>query len=472
MRNRVIVLEFNELTPSLMDRFIGEGRLPNFARLREESHAYVTDAEEQPPNLEPWIQWVTVHTGLSFKQHGIFDLGDGHKLGFPSLWDVACAAGKKVWICGSMNAGARPPVNGFVLPDPWSTGIEAHPSHEFDAYMKLVRRYVQEYTRDRVPLSRREYLGFIGFMLRHGLSPRTVAHTVAQLLGELRGRSKWKRATILDRLQWDVFCRYYRKHDVDFATFFVNSTAHFQHFYWRNMDPARFTVKPTEQDQKRYADAILYGYRQMDEIVGECIKLAGRDATIVLATALSQQPFLTYESTQGKRFYRPRDFRRLMELAGVPGDARHAPVMSEQFHVYFDNEDDAVRAESCLKGWRVGDREAMMVRRNGTELFAGCCVFAELPRDARLVSASDGKEFGFYDLFYLVDGTKSGAHHPDGIFWVRTPDRSHEVAQGKVSLRQVAPTILSLLNLQKPGFMTSDPLPFATAGQSVPARSS
>src|ERR1041385_882411 len=62
MSKRVIVLEFNELCPSLMEQFMKQGLLPGFSRLHSESYAYVTDAEEVAPNLEPWIQWVTVHT--------------------------------------------------------------------------------------------------------------------------------------------------------------------------------------------------------------------------------------------------------------------------------------------------------------------------------------------------------------------------------------------------------------------------
>ena len=46
---QVIVLEFNELTPSLIDRFIGEGALPNFARLRSESRVFTTIADERIP---------------------------------------------------------------------------------------------------------------------------------------------------------------------------------------------------------------------------------------------------------------------------------------------------------------------------------------------------------------------------------------------------------------------------------------
>ncbi len=91
----VLLLEFNELSPTLMDRFIGEGKLPNFERLRAESHVLVSDAEEEPPRLEPWIQWVTVHTGLSYAEHGVFRLGDPHKVKVPGsgTWSRTPACG-------------------------------------------------------------------------------------------------------------------------------------------------------------------------------------------------------------------------------------------------------------------------------------------------------------------------------------------------------------------------------------------
>src|SRR6266853_495909 len=99
----MIMLEFNELSPALMDTFIDQGYLPNFKRLRDTSQVFTTVAEEVAPNLDPWIQWVTVHSGLSFDEHGIFHLGDGHKLAVKSLWDFIAAQRKTVWVCGSMN---------------------------------------------------------------------------------------------------------------------------------------------------------------------------------------------------------------------------------------------------------------------------------------------------------------------------------------------------------------------------------
>ena len=40
--NRVLMLEFNELSPVLMNRFIAEGHLPAFGRLRETSATFIT----------------------------------------------------------------------------------------------------------------------------------------------------------------------------------------------------------------------------------------------------------------------------------------------------------------------------------------------------------------------------------------------------------------------------------------------
>ena len=61
----VLLLEFNELSPRLMDQFMAAGQLPNLKILHDESEIYVTGAVEKYPHLAPWIQWITVHRGLA-----------------------------------------------------------------------------------------------------------------------------------------------------------------------------------------------------------------------------------------------------------------------------------------------------------------------------------------------------------------------------------------------------------------------
>jgi hypothetical protein len=453
---RLILIEFNELSPVLMDKFIAAGKLPNFARLRSESDVYLTDAQEAQEHLEPWIQWVTVHSGLTHAEHGITYLDEGHKLTRKNLWDLLSDAGKRVLVCGSMNIDYAKPLNGWVIPDPWATTVEPYPVEELRPYHRFVSANVQEYTRENLALSRREQAEFLAFMLRHGLSPATVTAILRQLIRERSSDVQWKRAVLLDKLQYDVFSSYWKRGRPDFATFFLNSTAHFQHVYWRNMEPEHFKVKPAAGEQAVYQDAILYGYEQMDQIVGRLLGLAGADTTLMFATSLSQQPCLTYEETGGKTLYRPTDFDAFLEAVGVSGAADVAPVMAEEFHIRFDTEAMASAAESQLSRLRYGDSTVLGVRREGTDLMCGCRIWERVEPDAVLRIEGDERTIPFHDLFYRVDIVKSGMHHPDGMLWVRRPERRHAEHTGKLPLTSIAPTILEMFGLEVPAYMNRE----------------
>src|SRR5262245_46064136 len=123
---KLFLIEFNELCPSLLREFMGRGMLPNFRRFHDESTVWTTDAGEDPPNLEPWIQWPTVHTGLPFAEHGVFHLGDGRKLPVKGIAEILSDAGIPVGVCASMNTNYRK-LNGYVLADPWDREGFSHP---------------------------------------------------------------------------------------------------------------------------------------------------------------------------------------------------------------------------------------------------------------------------------------------------------------------------------------------------------
>lgn len=458
MATPVLMLEFNELSPTLIQEFMAAGKLPHFSRLYQQSSTFVTDAEEKQEALEPWIQWVTVHTGLSYDEHGVFLLGDGPKCTKPRVWDVVSERGLRSWICGSMNLRYEEPFNGLVLPDPWTVGALPHPSDEFTPYLHFVRVNVQEHTNDSVPLSRADYLAFLRFMMSHGLSASTISYLARQLVTErLTGKFRWRRAVVLDRLQWDVFRWYFRQTRPDFATFFLNSTAHFQHLHWRNMDPGAFQVQPTAAEQAEYENAVLYGYQQMDVIVGKALALAGDRYTLMLASALGQQPCLKYEEQGGKVFYRPRKFEAFTAWAGLTMPHQIQPVMSEEFHIVFNSESDARTAATKLEAITVDGRPAMRVRSEGNDLMVGCGIFEHLD-GSPVMRSPHAQDTPFLEMFYLAEGLKSGMHHPDGILWIRRPGQKPTAHETRVPLRSVAPTILQLLGIDPAGHMPAMPL--------------
>ena len=449
---KVIVLEFNELTPVLMERYIEQGALPGFKRLRDESLVAITDAGEDPPFLEPWIQWVTVHTGLSYGQHQVFDLGDGPKLKAPRIWDIVSSSGNPVWICGSMNAAVQSAeINGSVLPDPWSTGLRPIPDEKFAPFFDFISTYVLEYSADKTPVTMREQLRFVRFMLANGLSLQTIIDTIRQLASELTGSSKkWRRATILDGLMWDVFKHEYRRINPKLATFFLNSTAHYQHYYWRNMEPDAFDVKPDGAAQLSYADAIFFGYREMDEIVQQCLAMADDDTSIILCTALSQQPLTHYDAEGGRQLFKPIEPKALFDFAGVAGRYDSAAVMAEDFRLFFEDVADAEAAEAKLIALTLDDGVPLLrVRRASCDIYAGCVVYSDPQAKALVSSTLHNRTQPFRELFYPINaGIKSGMHHRDGILWMRVPGVPPGVIDRTISLEEIAPTILELCEVE------------------------
>ena len=299
-----------------------------------------------------------------------------------------------------MNVRYDEDLNGCVLPDPWTKGAEPS-SDELLPFYRFVKKNVQEHTRDDLGLGLSDYLQFLRFMLSHGLSASTGVAIARQLLRERSGKYRWKRAVLLDRLQWDAFCWYYTRTRPQFSTFFLNSTAHLQHLFWRNMDPSLFTVKPTAEEQDELASAVQFGYEQMDRIVGQVLKLAGDDVTLMLCTALSQQPCLKYEDSGGKVFYRATNIQELLSFAGFDSPYEYYPVMAEEFHLRFQTQDAAADAERKLGALRVDGRPAMRGRLEEDGYFGGCGVFHKLPEDSLIELGSSGRTIPFFDIFWL-----------------------------------------------------------------------
>jgi len=451
---KVILVEFNELCPALLDQWMASGDLPNFKRLHAVSAVFTTQADEQEPSsLEPWIQWYSIHTGLPFSEHKVFHLTDGPRAGHADIWSLLHEQGKKVWNCSSMNARQFAYPGSAYLPDPWCTSEQAYPP-ELNAFHRFVSHQVREYSNKNQQLGIRGVLDFIGFMLRNGLSAATVAAVARQYWSEFLsgGKTHWQRVGLQDRFLFDMFRAYFKKLQPDFSTFFANSTAHLQHSFWRHMDPEKYTVKPSAEDLAQYKDAILFGYRQMDRLLGEMMELAGTDTRIIFATALSQQPYLKYEHIGGHNFYRPRNIEQLFARLGLRATSLQ-PVMTHQFLAQFGSQEEAAQARAQLESLLL-DGQPVFGFDDGApgSLYFGAQIRTVIAPDSMLSSAVEPAfNMSFFDLFYKIEGLKSGRHHPDGCLWIQTGQ--HKLHAEKASILDVLPTVAKLVNVPVNGYV-------------------
>lgn len=295
--SQVIVLEMNELCPPVLDRLMQRGELPNFKRLHARSDVYVTHTTDS--DLEPWVQWVTLHTGKTQEVHGAKELDEGYRIDLPRIWDRLADWGISSLIFGSMNARADSD-NVFLVPDAWSKRVQPSDA-AYNAFQDFISFHVTEHTNCQAKPSNKVVPNFLIFILSHGFSLYTGLMSGSQILREKLGSRdiKWRRAIVLDWLMWDVFAHSYKRQKPLFATFYTNSTAFLQHRYWRHMSPELYIVKPSAKEMADYGDAIESSYRHMDKIVGRAAKLVGKKGRLVLATALSQEANLRYEDIGG-----------------------------------------------------------------------------------------------------------------------------------------------------------------------------
>lgn len=417
LRNqRLILLEFNELCPHLVERFIDEGSLPNFKRLRDASETFITHTNEEV--LEPWIQWVTVHTGVPLSEHGIKDLDEAEKVRHNTFWDGLVE--ENVLLMSPMNVKFRCRNQSLFMPDPWAASQV--PSAELEPFYNFVRAAVNSHARtDRLDF--KIAARAMRFLLAHGLTLNTLAAACSQLCVEKFGShdAKWRRATILDRLLWDVFAHFWRgSRQPRVGIFFSNATAHYQHKYWSHHDPSLFSLKPNAAEVETYGNVIRFGYQAHDRLIGKAMDLAGADTAIALCTALSQQPMLDYEVRGGKRMFLVKDFAALQAALGVSATARAEALMAEESWLHFATETDGAEGYRKISSAKTGDGQALFKLRgfDGKSFVIGCGLFAgEVNARSTIVNAA-GASLPFHNYFQPMETVTTAKHHPDGLFWI------------------------------------------------------
>jgi hypothetical protein len=439
----VLVLELNELCPPIVDRMMANGDLPNFKALHAASDVHVTWADD--PDLEPWVQWVTLHTGRPQDVHGAKELDEGYRIDLPRVWDMLGDQGYRSLVFGSMNSRAFSD-KVFLVPDPWSARVKPTEA-AYKAFHDFIAFNVTEHTNARAKPSKAMVMGFVRFMVARGLSLSTVMAAVRQIIEE-KTQSRdlhWRRAIILDLLMWDVFEKEYRKQQPDFATYFANSTAFLQHRYWRHMDPDAYQVKPSEADMKSYGSAIEDSYRHMDKLVGRAMKLVGPNGRIVFVTALSQEANLRYEHIGGKFVYRPHSFEDLNRFIGGPTDVAFEPVMTHQAWASFKSKQEADAFELAINENILANGASVIeYRRTDDRVLFWCRFISTVDADMDVLNPKTGRRMAFSALFASLGQVNNSRHNRSGCFWIQRDDAKGVKHADRLPLTEISQMLLDL----------------------------
>jgi arylsulfatase A-like enzyme len=475
---KVLLLELNEITWTLIDPMIRRGRLPNLARMRREGAWGSPVALEKPPHLDPWITWVTMHTGVDRSIHGASVLEqDARTIRAKRSWDYVLEAGKSVGVFGSISAYPPRPVAGFMVPGPFAPGSETYPEY-LRPVQELNRRYTQVHNqivqdKNALAMARQAFEVF-----RLGLSAATAGRILQQLcLERLRPHLRWKRVGLQPLVNYDVFATLYRRYRPDFATWHTNHAAHYMHRYWRAMDDSRFPVSASPEEKIKYGGAVEYGYDLCDEVLGRFLDLCDdHETVVVVASSMGQQPYVHELYPGGKIAVRFKDLSRILAIVGARGVTDIVPTMLPQYNVTIPEVAerarvrDLLRAAVCQGGTHP---DAIHVEETGDILTLTPRGLAHRGGEEQVRYAFPGAPFAkpegyaLEELFACDAPTpKEGMHDPRGMVIFHGPGIRRGV-EIDVSPLDLLPTMLHLLDVPVPEALTGRVL--SEIWQSVPS---
>jgi hypothetical protein len=235
---KLLVIELNEFEPEHLRKAAERLGLPNILRVLSLPHASTTtDDLIEHKGLDPWVQWVNVHTGKPSSVHGVRRLGQTRNQQTEQVWNRLADLGHSWGVWSAMNA-PRGPAKGcaFFMPDPWSFEERAYPEHLND-FLDLPRYVGKNYLdldRGRALIHALRFTRGMIAPQWWGPSFRLVSKMVANL--PRTGASVHTFTTLLDYFSTLVFTSLRRRHNPDFSLIFLNCIAHLQHQFWFDID--------------------------------------------------------------------------------------------------------------------------------------------------------------------------------------------------------------------------------------------
>jgi hypothetical protein len=335
MMKKLILVELNEINFDFISKYKKKNLFCFFNKdffLNLKS----TKSENKYKLLEPWIQWVSIHTGKRFKDHKIFRLGDivGLKK-YRQIFEIVESRGYKVGAISLMNTNNNLKKSKYFIPDPW-TKTSCSGNYWIKLVYDSISRVVNNNANNQITL--KDYF-ILFFNLIINLRVKSFPRYLYLIIKSFK--LKYCKALILDLILHDLHINLLNKHKVDFSSVFFNSAAHIQHHYFFNSkvydgkfsNPSWYLSKEHDPilESAIFYDKLLYEYSKLD------------DYKIIVTTGLSQVPY-----DRSKFYYRLKNHSEFLKECKIEFKKVY-PRMTRDFLVIFSNFEQKINAIKILK---------------------------------------------------------------------------------------------------------------------------
>ncbi|MBL0923385.1 MAG: hypothetical protein IBJ12_02825 [Sphingomonadaceae bacterium] len=403
MKKKLILIELNEVNFDVVQQYVERSpdMFPAFRTIMSWEHRRTT-AEEDYKHLEPWIQWVSAHTGKTFQGHGVFRLGDIAQSDHEQIFERVEARGYSVGAISPMNAKNNLAKPRYFIPDPW-TQTPSDRSWWSRNIAKSLSQAVNDNANARLSVSTiavillalARFASFGNYKEYIRLAARALTRT-------------WSKALFLDLFLSDLHLSLYKKTKPDFSTIFLNAGAHIQHHYFHN---AKISVHPKVENPTWYCKSEYDPIEDMiivyDIIISKILDI--KDSQIIIATGLTQKPY-----NYVKFYYRLNNHRAFLSMLGQ-SFTDVIPLMTRDFVIKMDQDPASIEAMSkALSAMKTEDGVPLFgdIEERSGSIFASLTYPYEITENTFVLI--NGQKVSLFDKVAFV-AIKNGMHDGRGF---------------------------------------------------------
>ena len=373
--NKTILLELNEFSLALLSQYADGHK--HLKRMLQMKHLKLKIEDNYESNkLEPWVQWVSIHTGLPATKHGIIHLGDIESLSAPQLWEKNSNI-SVVWGCLNSKQGNTSNEVQF-FPDPWSkqkTNIKG---------VTNILSFLETGNRTSIPK-----LKIFGYMLGAIFEYiKLLNFRVLKVLPLMLTKPSASKAYVIaEYLNLLIFKNMMGLSNGN-GIIFINSLAHFQHHYW----------EPSKRESLNWC------IKAIDLMLGELFSLK---CDLLICNGLSQE-----NSFFDEKWYShvPKGgYENILKLLNVEYE-NIRPCMSYDCIIEFKDEQQKSLAMNALNSCKVFDDESQLFlldayENDNNNLFVRLNFYGDKSAKINLGNSS----FKMSDLF-VTSEVRTGRH--------------------------------------------------------------
>jgi predicted AlkP superfamily phosphohydrolase/phosphomutase len=463
-----ILIGLDGATFTVLDSLMADGHMPFLKSFLE--RGVRSELMSTPHPLTP-PAWTTLMTGRNPGNHGIYDflrgevgpggafftLHDFRDVQCETLWTMVSRQGGRVTALNFPMTAPPPAVAGSIVPGLLSwrhLRRNVYPSELYGAIKALP-----------------------------GFNPRELSwdfenETAIQNMAE-EELEPWVRFHIVREKHWFNILRHLMETDrCDLTAVMFDGVDKLQHGCWRFLDPAFWPAQPNAFEQ-RLRDLCLEYFRQMDEFIGDIVRLGGPDANVFIASDhgfgpstrtfrvnkwLEQQGYLKWHpqaTADGKGRERSNSHFVHLDWDRTTACARSAATNGIHIRVQQGPGDAGIPPEA-YESFR--DRLIEQLRdvrdpENGRPLLKDVLKREDVFPGTQMAKAPDLTlvpfDHGFISVLdaepiIAIRPIVKGTHYPAGILLANGPAIRRGEQLERQSILDVAPTLLHSLGLPIP----------------------